>query len=265
MIRRSMRLPRSTGHTLLELTIAVALGLVVAAGAVVAYRAQHRAHVLATDAARIHEAGMNALTLIGEEIAMAGFAPADAPASLDGPAVFGCAGGRATGADATLSCESLPNRSDGIAVRYVGDVISTWASSGGQVTDCLGQSVDEAAAVIVNRYHAKPSASTGEPQLYCEGSGRVGTAQPLVEGVEALRFRYWLGNATQAVDASALVREQWSSVVAVDLCVLVRGAPFPRSVDYVDCDGVTKSASDGRARQTFWRHIALRNMQGAPS
>jgi type IV pilus assembly protein PilW len=262
MRRRSTRLMGNTGHTLLELVIAVALGLVVATGAVAAYRSQLRAFLLATDAARIHEAGMNTLTLVGEQIQMAGFSPADDPQNLAGSAVFGCAAGRPTGADASLTCASLSNRSDGIAVRYMGDTVSTWPSTSGQVTDCLGQTVGAAGVVVVNRYHAKTSGTTGEPELYCEGSGNVGTAQPLVEGVEILRLRYWTANAAQPMDASALAGEQWSSVVAVDLCVQVRGAPFPRGVSYVDCDGASKTATDGRMRHTFWRHVALRNQQG---
>jgi type IV pilus assembly protein PilW len=265
MKRRPIRVIGRIGHTLLELVIAVALGLVVSAGAVAAYRSQLQAFRLATDAARIHEAGMNALTLMGEQIQIAGFSPADEQQSLDGPAVFGCTGGRPTGTEASLTCTSLSSRSDGIAVRYVGDTVSTWPSTGGQVTDCLGQAVGATGVVVVNRYHAKASSTTGEPELYCEGSGKVGTAQPLVEGVELLRMRYWPANATQAVDASALAGERWSSVVAVDLCVQVRGALFPRNVSYVDCDGAAKTATDGRMRQTFWRHITLRNQQGASS
>jgi type IV pilus assembly protein PilW len=262
---RPIRPMWGAGHTLLELVIAVALGLVVAAGAVAAYRSQLQAFRLATDAARIHEAGMNALTLIGEQIQMAGFSPADEQQSLAGLSVFGCAGGRPTGADANLTCASLSSRSDGIAIRYVGDTVSTWPSAGGQVTDCLGQAVGATGVTVVNRYHAKASSTTGEPELYCEGSGKVGTAQPLVEGVEILRLRYWPANAMQPVDALALVGERWASVAAVDLCVQTRGAPFPRKVSYVDCDGTSKTATDGRMRQTFWRHIMLRNPQGALS
>ena len=127
------------------------------------------------------------------------------------------------------------------------------------MTDCLGQAVGAAGVTVVNRYHAKPSSSTGEPELYCEGSGKAGTAQPLVEGVEKLRLRYWLAGASQPADASSLARDQWTAVIAVDLCVQVRGAALARRVSYVDCDGATVSATDGRARQIFWRHIALRN------
>ena len=77
------------GHTLLELVIAVALGLAVTAGAIAAYRSQRQAFVLASDNARIHEAGMNALMLVGEQIQMAGFVPADSTQALAESAIFG--------------------------------------------------------------------------------------------------------------------------------------------------------------------------------
>ncbi|HKR46678.1 MAG TPA: PilW family protein [Paraburkholderia sp.] len=266
MNKRLAHVRRQAGHTLLELTIAVALGLVVTLGALSAYRTQRQAYAQANDAARIHEAGMNALMLIGEQIQMAGFVAADARLALAGPAIFGCSAGRPSGTDAALACELLPSRSDGLAVRYQGDSVSTWPTAHGQVTDCLGQGVGVAGVEIVNRYYADvASQTTRGSELYCAGSGKVGKPQPLVEGVERLRLRYWTAGAARAVDASVLARDQWASVVAVDLCVLVRGAAFVRRMRYVDCDGVQAVGADGRARQAFWRHIVLRNALPAAS
>ena len=253
----------SRGHTLLELMIAAALGIVAVAGTVAAYRSQRAAFAYAADAARIHDAGMNALLLIGEHVQMAGFEPADSTDDVVAAPLFGCTSGRPLVAHDTVTCEPLSSRSDGIAVRYVGDGESTWLSATGQVTDCLGQAVGPPGATVVNRFYAKPGASTGEPELYCEGAGNEGTAQPLVEGVERLRLRYWIDGAAQAVDASALTSDQWAMVAAVDLCVLVRGAALGRRVRYVDCDGVSSAADDGRARRAFWRHVAIRNRPGA--
>lgn len=260
-----------TGHTLLELTIAIALGLVVTMGAVALYRSQRAAFTAAADQERMREAGMTALVLIGDQIQMAGFAPATVFAAPALMPLFGCAGARPIGPDDAPACETLAGnaRSDGLAVHYVGDAVSTWPSATGQPTDCLGQSVaesggalDAGSATIVNRYYAKTSGSTGEPELYCEGAGRPGVAQPLVEGVERLRLRYWIAGVQYAVDASAVARDQWSRVVGVDLCVQVRGTATGRHVRYVDCDGIPVSPTDGRARTTFSRHVAVRNSQG---
>lgn len=244
----------------------MALGLLVTAGAVSLYTTQRNAFEHASDAMRIREAGLIALTLIGQQLQLAGFVPADV-ARYNTPApLFGCSGGRPVGADDSLACETLPSHSDGVAVRYVGDNVSTWPSASGQTTDCLGQAVTGTNAAlgdngvpVVNRYFARVSASTGEPELYCEGNGKPGSAQPLVEGVERVRIKYWVSGALGAIDASAVTADQWPRIVAVDLCVLVRGAPQGQRSRYVDCDGVSVQAADSRTRQAFSRRVAIRN------
>ncbi|SMG43834.1 PilW family protein [Paraburkholderia susongensis] len=254
------------GHTLVEFVIAMALGLIVTAGAISLYTTQRGAFERASNATRIREAGLTALMLIGQQLQMAGFVPADVPGYGAPPPLFGCSGGRPTGADASPGCTSLSTGSDGVAIRYVGDGVSTWLSSSAEITDCVGQAVKSSDAMlgdqgvpVVNRYFASVSGSTGEPELYCDGNGNAGTAQPLVEGVERVRLRYWLAGAPDAIDASAVLAGQWDSVVAVDLCVIVRGAPQGQRSRYVDCDGMSTLGADLRPRQAFSRHVALRN------
>lgn len=263
MTRRSSRV---WGHTLVEFMIAMALGLIVTAAAASLYTAQRTAFLNSSDALQIREAGLNALALIGQQLQMAAFVPADVVQSNVAVPLFGCSSGRPVGADDSPTCETLSSHSDGVAVRYVGDTVSTWPSATGQTTDCLGQAVSANSAalggqgaIVVNRYFARVSGSTGEPELYCEGGGKPGSAQPLVEGVERLRLRYWLGGASSAIDASAMTAGQWSKIVAVDLCVLVRGGPQGRHQRYIDCDGVSALGADTRARQAFSRRVAIRN------
>jgi type IV pilus assembly protein PilW len=248
------------------LTIAASLGLIVTAGAVSLYRSQRDAFARASDATYINETGIASLTLLGQQIQMTGFTPADASSGNAAPTLFGCSGARPTGGDESPNCEVLASHSDGIIVRYVGDSVSTWPSAAGQATDCLGQAVEGSVAgngasgvLVANRYYANKSGSTDETELYCEGNGRPGYGQPLVEGVEQLRIRYWPAGALQPLDASAITSNQWSKIVAVDLCVLARGAPLGRHIRYVDCDGVASVGSDTRSRQAFWRRVAVRN------
>ena len=250
---------RQRGHTLLELAVAMALGLLVVLATISLYRGQRHAFERATETARLHDAAMTALDLIGQPMQMAGFAAAGQPHANNPPPLFGCAKARPVGADDAPTCETLSSRSDGVIVRYAADTVSTWPSSAGSPTDCLGQT--SAGTHVTNRFYARASSSTVEPELYCEGSGKPGTGQPLVEGVERLKIDYWFRGAPFAVDASTIVREQWPLVVAADLCVLVRGeAASPTSRPrYTDCDGATVVATDGRVRQAFWRRVRLRN------
>ncbi|MDR5772450.1 MULTISPECIES: PilW family protein [unclassified Caballeronia] len=251
------RLIHSRGHTLLELSIALALGLLILAASLSVYRAQRAGFERAADAAHIHDAGVGALDLVAQQVQMAGFSAAGA---TDAP-LFGCSQGRVTGAETSASCESLASHSDGLQVRYAADTVSTWPSTSGTPTDCIGQTVSD--AFVFNRYYAKPSTSSGEPELYCEGGGRQ--AQPLVEGVERMRVVYWIAGAPAAIDASAIARERWPDVYAAEVCVLVRGAAIQakRRANYVDCDGAPAVSDDGRTRMAFWRTVGIRNARGA--
>jgi type IV pilus assembly protein PilW len=127
------------GHTLLELSISVALGLLIVLATISLYRGQRFAYDHATETTRLRDAASTALDLIGQQVQMAGFVPAGAGQADKIPPLFGCSPGRPTGSDAAPVCETLASRSDGIVVRYAADTISTWPSSSGLPTDCLGQ------------------------------------------------------------------------------------------------------------------------------
>src|SRR5581483_8825870 len=145
------------------------------------YRTQRDSFGRAADSARMRQAGAAALTIIGQQIQMAGYAPLDQP-SLRArvmPGVFGCESARPVrGADDDLFCEARASdrfNSDGLVVRYADDGVSTWQGASGEPTDCLGQGVARRAghAVIVNRFHVAQPNGHEEPELYCDGNGRT--------------------------------------------------------------------------------------------
>ncbi|WP_175871465.1 PilW family protein [Burkholderia sp. BCC0397] len=250
------------GHTLLEVLIAMTVGLLVLAAAGALYHAQRIAQRRAEDGFRMRDAAATALMLIGQQIQMAGFRPLDAEAASSLPPVFGCSTARVRGSGAQVRCEPARLSSDALLVRYVGDAVSTWTTVSGQASDCLGQGVGEPGepAPVENRFDAHVSPSTGEPELYCEGSGRPGTPQPVVAGIDQLRMRYLRRGATQFVDADAMRADDWRAVVAVHVCVRARGEPMRGLTRHVDCDGRVAVAPDGRARLTLDRIVALRNV-----
>ncbi len=262
------------GHSLIELLIATALGIFVVGAAALLYHAQREAASLLADAASIRDAGITALLLIGQQIEMAGFVPPDRSGNdadrFDyvgiGPSIFGCGlgpglGPATSGADRS-TCLSVTGGADAVTVSYVDDGVSTWPSAARAATDCLGQRVGEAGerVVITNRFFVELDEAGGS-QLYCHGNG--GNKQPVVAGIERLSVRYWLRGATAPVEAQSVAAGGWSDVVAVDLCVLVRGARVVSGNHYVDCDGASAPSTDGRARQTFSRRVAVRNNEGA--
>ncbi|PCE29253.1 PilW family protein [Burkholderia ubonensis] len=251
---------RARAHTLLELLIAMSVGMLVLAAVGVLYHAQRVGQRRAEDAFRMRDAASTALTLIGQQIQMAGFQPLDLSTSPL-PPLFGCASARVRGDDAQVRCDPTPASSDAVLVRYVGDAVSTWPTANGQVSDCLGQGVGVPAdrPLVSNRFDAHVSPTTGESELYCEGNGRLGTAQPVVSEIDQLRLRYLRRGETRFVDARAMRADDWRDVIAVHVCVRARGEPMRERVSHVDCDGHAAFAPDRRARLTLHRVVALRN------
>ncbi|HIC7212741.1 PilW family protein [Burkholderia stabilis] len=256
---------RMRAHTLLEVLIAMTVGLLVLAAAGALYHAQRVAQRRAEDGFRMRDAAGTALMLIGQQIQMAGFRPLDAERASPLPPVFGCSMARVRGDGAHARCEPVRASSDALLIRYVGDAVSTWPTVSSQVSDCLGQGVGMPGErpQVENRFDAHVSPSTGEPELYCEGGGRPGTPQPVVSGIDQLRVRYLRRGGMQFVDADAMRVDDWRDVVAVHVCVRARGEPIRGSARHVDCDGRAVVARDGRARLTLHRIVALRNVSTA--
>ncbi|MEK6426273.1 MAG: PilW family protein [Burkholderia gladioli] len=248
-------------HTLIEAMIALALAAFVVAAAVSLYRVQRGAHGTSLDGMRARDAASTALALIAQSVRMAGFVPLDAPAGTAIVPLFGCASARPSGDSAQPACTGAAADSDGLQARYVGDAVSTWPTASGQATDCLGQGVGARAEqpAIVNRYFVRNRSGSSEPELYCEGSGRPGVAQPLVEGIERLRVRYRLLDEAAWRDAGAIAGSAWASVAAVEICVEARAATASRPARYIDCDGRARVAQDGRARRIARQWLSLRN------
>lgn len=259
---------RQGGHTLIELMAALALGALVVGGALTLYLAQRTAYVRAVDAAVLEEGAEVALSVLGRQIQLAAYAPLGEPRPAG---LFGCADGRPSGMPDAPSCVPSESGSDGVLVRYVGDTVSTWPSAHGQASDCLGQGLGAPEALVVNRFYARTSSTSGRPELYCEGNGRPGVGQPVVEGVERLGFRYWARGAWR----DALSVEDWKQVAAVEICVQMLGAARAGAANRAaaaglpgstDCHGRPMAARAGGSgptpvRRVFRRYVAIRNQQ----
>ena len=251
----------------MQLVVATALGLLVTAAVVSLYALQRRivTHLEATR--RLYDAGQQALEALTVHARLAGFTDAErfgaamTPRPVAPRGIFGCDNARVVDT-VDERCEPTRDDSDGVVFRHAADTVSTTVSSAGNPIDCLGQNV--AGAEITVRFYAGFNKATGQPELYCKGNGEPARPQPLVEGVEQLRLRYWLPGAAAPVRASSVSREEWARIAALDICVVVRGPSAGRRVSYVDCDGIPVSPGDRRMRAAFMRRVALRNV-GVPN
>jgi type IV pilus assembly protein PilW len=218
------------GLSLVELLVSLAVGLIISLAAATAYLGTRSASVASENVSKINETGKFALDLIGREIQMAGFYPAQYPADADRPnlmgfflntkdpakaaynqGLFGCDGAKFSGALGT--CPSAASGApDSIVINYfTSDNFGTGGSAlQGHRYDCNRQQVasdtangTRAAATpalplyISNRFGLNDTTYTATEgaittkSLSCHGNGSEGGGyQPILEGVEDLTFRY---------------------------------------------------------------------------
>ena len=289
------------GFSLLELVLAMAIGLVLLgamlslyAGTSLAGRQSYTVSRMAEDASIAHETLARHIRMAGYSQPILMAAPHGvtvdgqlipvADSNLAGAGLKGCDGGfRSTNAAwEALICTNANTEPDDIAVRYEGDSFNTEAAGGKSASDCLGQGVSNNSFSAVNssvQFTLVESRFfvSANKELSCAGNGNAAfTAQPLVSGVEFMRLRYGVAKdsvGTQVVryatatEVNALggnADQNWSRVVAVRICIQMVGASEDqgKAVDYINCDGVFTRPSDKFLHRTFSTTVGLRNRIG---
>lgn len=222
---------RNRGLSLIELMVSLVIGLVIMIAVVSAYTGASGATRVAEAQARMNEDGQAVLTILSQQLRMAGNNPKQADYDNTTPRnpaygtttyiVRGC-DGRFTDIAAadlfTLACAG-GGGPDSIAVTYEADRYNTVPTAAGLPTDCLGQALPALIAapkiwngvvalptavtftVADNRFYVATSTAVASPSLFCKGNGGA-AAQSLVENVEDLQFVY--GTAPTTATPSTL-------------------------------------------------------------
>ena len=225
------------GFSLIELMVSLTIGLLIVTAAFSAYMGASGAGKVAESQGRMNEDAQAALTILVQQLRMAGnnphqaersdkarrnpvyspypavFVPMPATFSLSAFSLRGCDGkfsnlATASSIDA-LNCAAGSNTlADSIAVSYEADAYNSIA-----LTDCLGAELRQIKATFVppepssdpyyvaaNLFYIDTSASTVSPSLFCKGNGINSTAKPLVENIEDMQITYGAVKAVTAVD-----------------------------------------------------------------
>jgi len=269
------------GRTLIEVMIAITIGLMITAGVIAIYGANRQTYRASADVQRMQAAGQLALDRLAYQLRMAGYGQINSsdfwlvgnPSNFAGEALRVCSGGFsnpvALPVDATPVCNSNPQLPDSLRVAYVvGD--ATTAGSGDN-RDCLGVEVPEVGGQREARNRFYIANSNGVPTLMCAGNSASGgglVAAPLVPNVEDLQIRLRVGDpftrTEQIVDpqaAAGWTPAQWGRVLGVELCVQVVSENTGLTTEPQagrDCRGNSFPA-DGRLRRTFTQVVTLRN------
>jgi len=261
--------PRHGGVALIEMLVAMLIGLVVVGAVLATYLSSGQTGRLQSAIAQMDEDAQIGLRILSSDLLMAGYAR---PVSMDAGnssfrktynvrAVFGCDRGFQTAAANTpTDCGGSVN-SPAIEIAYEADLYNSMVTDG-KPSDCLGNSFQEgASAITYNRYRVNNDA------LQC--TGPRGNAAPLVHNVERLQF--WYGEADSAdprklvryVNASAV--QNFNLVLSVRVCLLIRSAESVITAEdaalqsYDDCEQVSRVSADGHLRRAYVGTTALRN------
>lgn len=253
---------RQHGRTLLELLIALAIGLVIMLALGTVYLGTSSTTRQSTSVNRMSEDAAIVFKFIGDNLRMAGFSRPRALTLPGGPiidgvkvtapdraftgaAVRGCDHGFADSSVAfeNLTCAADANQPAAIAIRFEGDELNT-VPINGNPSDCLNQEVVDTLTSVLGPYHliesrfaTRSDGASGTPELTCGGNGSdTFSPQPLVQFVEDIQLRYGITSASQtsrdvaryvtAAEINALggsVDHDWSRVVNVRICLVMRG------------------------------------------
>ncbi|WP_207063835.1 PilW family protein [Motiliproteus sp. SC1-56] len=242
---------RQKGFSLVELMVALVLGLMVGGAVLQSFIYNNRSIVMQREAVALQEQGRAAMEFITRFARMAGFQEHD---FRRGALSLGV-----SGSSDSISIEFQAGGSDAsISLR-----------------NCLGQAVSSQGWVSVNRFHVN-----GSNQLVCDAKFREsvdGTLKEpssstyqadgvLIENVTDMQVLYGVDTdndqaANQYVQTPS--GSDWEDVVALKLCIVLASSKDILSSDTVfkDCDQTDMTATRKLTRQVR-ATVALRNRAG---
>lgn len=259
---------KQNGLSLVELLIALALGLILTLGVVEIFLSSKQTYTVVTAQSETQENGRVVKHFIGKSLRHAGYwSDPTVPYLFPNQGVF--AENQiffATNNDSTDA--NVVDGTDTLTVRFNG-------SSDGRVRGCTGMTPDEN-EVVVDRYFVRPAgANTNVPSLVCESnrldfSGTIlaTDSQELIIGVEDLQLELGIGNAdrvTRYVSPNGVT--DWGAVRSVGYAVVTTSnsdtSGQRNNTTYQLIGGETYIApGDNRVRQVHRETVFLRNFRG---
>lgn len=226
---------RQCGFTLVEIMVAMAIGLVMIAGILQVSAANRESSRLQRNMGFVQENIRSAMELLTRDIRQAGYYQGNNPVA---PLVTATTtdGGGANNDQITVSYESN--------------------------TDCLGQATPPVVGgnrIAVNRYFIS------NQRLMCQGNGAA-AAEPLVEGVESMQILYGENTDGDPRSANRYVQPAVANLanvvsVRIGMRFISREAvrPTTDSNSYALLDAAAFPASDRLLRREITTTISLRN------
>lgn len=259
------------GLTLVELMVAIVIGLLVVGVAVAGLMASRGVSGTVSDATQLQQQASYAFRVLGQQIRQAGSMELNldtertsgSTAPLSAAAKVGFEVGY-TQWDQIISGIDAPSRTEfALTVgyqNYFEDQVDA-SSTATLFRDCLGQGgalTGGSYPRIINRFAVRDGA------LVCNGA--AGNTQPIIRNVSDFRVQYYVQSDAAAGEpklrrVNAVDVTNWADVVAVDVCLdLVGDRPVdvPATSTYRNCAGADVSYG-GRIHQVFRNVFQLRS------
>ncbi len=202
MIRFNKKQQR--GLTLVELMVAMVIGLVLVGGVIQIFVANNQTYRVTDNMSRVQENSRFALDNLGKIIRLAGFkGDTEVSPNTDfiSSGIFTNAQ-TVSGTNGGIGAANTLDPSDDISIRYKG-------ASVGNMTDCVGTNIGQGTASagveVVNRYYVQGGS------LMCQSS--VGGAQPLIDNVASMQILY--GMTTDSTAFHDLQAECYISAASI--------------------------------------------------
>lgn len=174
---------QQAGLTLIELMIALVIGLFIVAGVAQIYLSGRAAANLQDRISNLQSNGRFAQFFLLRSLQKAGYQTVESGETCSAPII---------------------NAVDGAS--GVSDTFTVCYEGGAGVSDCLGVGV--ASGVVANdRFEVQKDAQTGTSRLRCQPSrvpaaSAVVPTQPLIDGIESMQVQYGIDRGTDSFDAS---------------------------------------------------------------
>ena len=249
--RRPHRFGAKQGFTLIELMVAMVLGMLLMAVAIQIFVGNRDTYRFNSNLARVQENGRFAFDQIARVVRMTGYQGQSAANWVLGP--MSLANGGVTPLAGT---DNATNASDSITLTYQG-------SADNFIKDCRGNNI-AGGSVVTNTY-----ALDANRQLTCAVvvDGVATGTQPVIDGVEAMHVLYGVDtdnndSANQYVSAGNV--GDMEDIVSLRLAMLLRTRDdslieVTDTNTYAVLDETVNPVDDRRVRRVFSTTINLRN------
>ena len=234
-IARPWRFRHQCGLTLVELLVAIALGLFICSAVVALFLASRNAYAMVEDSTQLDDTGRYAIETITRAVRQAGFIDWSTGIEMPdnaAPAIRGLDARSLKSNSIAIEhpITSAINGSDILALRFGG--AGSGPSGDGTVVNCAGFGVGEAATAAPSdptlRLHAGGSPADrlsgdsifyvaldrgGEPELYCKYRGKnAWTSVAIARGVESFQVLYGVGESALSHPGRFLTATQVDSL-----------------------------------------------------